>query len=171
MQPPSACYPVRLISAKGRVHGWNYESACTWDIFLPLHMGEMLNRQRKQPRMAKQEYLDDVHVRILRVTEDLRAIQRELNCAAMQAPSDPELMELLTQLPELESLDVLKMALDQMRHFLWFYVQVMTSGAEAEERPRPAGARKSAALIENYNHATDAALLRYFADAKNRKPN
>lgn len=120
--------------------------------------------------MAKQEYLDDVHVRILRVTEDLRAIQRELNCAAMQAPSDPELMELLTQLPELESLDVLKMALDQMRHFLWFYVQVMTSGAEAEERPRPAGAKKSA-LIENYNHATDAALLRYFADAKNRKPN
>src|SRR5438105_6207196 len=92
--------------------------------------------------MDKQEYLDDVHVRILRVTEDLRAIQRELNCAAMQAPSDPELMELLSQLPELESLDVLKSALDQMRHFLWFYVQVMTSGAEAEERPRPAGAKK-----------------------------
>jgi len=106
--------------------------------------------------MAKQEYLDDVHVRILRVTEDLRAIQRELNCAAMQAPSDPELMELLSQLPELESLDVLKSALDQMRHFLWFYVQVMTSGAEA---------------VDKYSAATDAALLRYFADAKNRKPN
>jgi hypothetical protein len=155
-----------------RVHGWNYESACTWDIFLLAGTGEMLNRHRKQTRMGKQEHLDDVHVRILRVTEDLRAIQRELNCAAMQAPSDPELMELLTQLPELESLDVLKSALDQMRHFLWFYVQVMTSGAEAEERPRPAGAKKPAAsLIENYNHATDAALLRYFADLKNRKPN
>lgn len=122
--------------------------------------------------MAKQEYLDDVHVRILRVTEDLRAIQRELNCAAMQAPSDPELMEILTQLPELESLDVLKGALDQMRHFLWFYVQVMTSGVEPEERPQPSGPRKPvSALIEKYNAATDAALLRYFADAKNRKPN
>lgn len=121
--------------------------------------------------MAKQEYLDDVHVRILRVTEDLRAIQRELNCAAMQAPSDPELMEVLTQLPELESLDVLKGALDQMRHFLWFYVQVMTSGVEPEE-PRAAAAKKPAsAMIEKYNAATDAALLRYFADAKNRKPN
>jgi hypothetical protein len=123
--------------------------------------------------MAKQEYLDDVHVRILRVTEDLRAIQRELNCAAMQAPSDPELMEMLSQLPELESLDVLKSALDQMRHFLWFYVQVMTSGNEPEERPRPSSNAKkpASALAEKCNAATDAALLRYFADAKNRKPN
>jgi hypothetical protein len=54
--------------------------------------------------MADQEYLDDVHVRMLRVTEDLRVIQRELNCAAMQAPGDPELMEALTQLPEIETL-------------------------------------------------------------------
>src|SRR5579864_131044 len=132
----------------------------------------MLDRLRKQPRMAKQEYLDDVHVRILRVTEDLRAIQRELNCAAMQAPSDPELMEVLTQLPELESLDVLKSALDQMRHFLWFYVQVMTSGEEPEEQPRSTTAQKAeASFVEKYSAATDAALLRYFADAKNRKPN
>src|ERR1700675_4985719 len=86
--------------------------------------------------MGKNDFLDEVHVRILRVTEDLRAIQRELNCAAMQAPGDPELMEALSQLPEIESLELLKSALDQMRHFLWFYVQVMTSGAEAEDRPR-----------------------------------
>ena len=157
-------------AAKTRFCGGNYESACTWDIFFLAGESEMLNRHRKQPRMPKQEYLDDVHVRILRVTEDLRAIQRELNCAAMQAPSDPELMELLTQLPELESLDVLKTALDQMRHFLWFYVQVMTSG-ETEEKPATAAKKPAAALVEKYNHATDAALLRYFADAKNRKPN
>ena len=64
--------------------------------------------------MSKQDYLDDVHSRMLRVTEDLRAIQRELNCAAMQAPGDPELMEALTQLPEIESIEVLKSALDQI---------------------------------------------------------
>src|ERR1700758_537689 len=112
--------------------------------------------------MAKQEYLDDVHVRILRVTEDLRAIQRELNCAAMQAPGDPELMEALTQLPEIESLELLKSALDQMRHFLWFYVQVMTSDSEAEERPRQAAPKtaptKEAAFIEKLKHPSDAAL-------------
>jgi hypothetical protein len=112
---------------------------------------------------------------MLRVTEDLRAIQRELNCAAMQAPGDPELMEALTQLPEIESLEVLKTALDQMRHFLWFYVQVMTSDAEAEERPRPSApknaATKEAAFIDKLKHPTDAALLRYYADSKTRKPN
>ena len=125
--------------------------------------------------MAKQEYLDDVHVRMLRVTEDLRVIQRELNCAAMQAPGDPELMEALTQLPEIECLEVLKSALDQMRHFLWFYVQVMTSDSEAEERPpqKPAKLQSAAGgqLVEKFKSLTDAALLRHYTDNKSRKPN
>ena len=128
--------------------------------------------------MSKQDYLDDVHSRILRVTEDLRAIQRELNCAAMQAPGDPELMEALTQLPEIESIEVLKSALDQMRHFLWFYVQVMTSDTEPEERPSSLttqspqnGRPKEPSFVEKYSQLTDATLLRYIADAKNRKPN
>ena len=124
--------------------------------------------------MAKENYLDDVHSRILRVTEDLRAIQRELNCAAMQAPGDPELMEALTQLPEMESIDTLKSALDQMRHFLWFYVQVMTSDEQPEERPAQGTPQKAVtepSFIEKYSHLTDAALLRYFTDSKNRKPN
>src|SRR5579863_10291063 len=86
--------------------------------------------------MGKGDFLDEVHVRILRVTEDLRAIQQTLNCAAMQAPSDPELMEVLCELPEIESLNVLKSALDQMRHFLWFYVQVMTNESEEGDRLR-----------------------------------
>ena len=133
----------------------------------------MLNRPRKST-MSKPDYLDDVHVRIMRVTEDLRAIQKELNCAAMQAPGDPELMEVLTQLPELESIDVLKSTLDQMRHFLWFYVQVMTSDSEVEDRQNQKAPRKpakDAAFMERLNHVTDAALLRYFAEGKNRKPN
>src|SRR5579863_10340224 len=86
--------------------------------------------------MEKGDFLDEVHVRILRVTEDLRAIQQQLNCAAMQAPGDPELMEALCQAPEIESLHVLKAALDQMRHFLWFYMQVMTSESEDAEQLR-----------------------------------
>ena len=124
--------------------------------------------------MANDNCLDDVHVRMLRVTEDLRVIQRELNCAAMQAPSDPELLEALTQLPEIESLELLRSALDQMRHFLWFYVQVMTTDAEAEEVcPAPAKSRSGTpgSFIEKYKTMTDAALLRHFADGKNRKPN
>ena len=125
--------------------------------------------------MTNDDYLDDVHVRMLRVTEDLRAIQHELNCAAMQAPNDPELMESLAGLPEIESLELLKSALDQMRHFLWFYVQVMTTGSEPEESPRPAGKKLRSAqaetLLEKYNSLSEAVLLRHFVNAKNRKPN
>ena len=57
--------------------------------------------------MGREDYLDEIHVRILRVTEDLRSIQRQLNCAAMEAPSDPELMEALSQLPEMDALQML----------------------------------------------------------------
>jgi len=124
--------------------------------------------------MAKEDLLDDVHIRILRVTEDLRVIQRELNCAAMQAPGDPELMEALTQLPELESIETLKSALDQMRHFLWFYIQVMTTDGEPNEtspQTSPAKSSTASSFIEKYNHLTDSALMRYFNDHKGRKPN
>jgi hypothetical protein len=131
----------------------------------------MVDRPKKA-EMAQDDYLDDVHVRMLRVTEDLRVIQRELNCAAMQAPGDPELMEALTQLPEIQSLEVLKSALDQMRHFLWFYVQVMTSDSEGETRPAMGSAQSAAAsVIERHKPMTDVALLRHYAEGKNRKPN
>jgi hypothetical protein len=125
--------------------------------------------------VAKDNYLDDVHVRMLRVTEDLRVIQRELNCAAMQAPGDPELMEALTQLPEIESLELLKSALDQMRHFLWFYVQVMTTDSEVQEQPRQNPAKMQSArergFLEKYKSLSEAVVLRHFVDGKNRKPN
>jgi hypothetical protein len=133
--------------------------------------------------MAREEFLEDVHIRILRVTEDLRVIQRELNCAAMEAPGDPELMELLNELPELESLEVLKSALDQMRHFLWFYVQVMTDGSEDGDQLRRSLRQNANNISEDlllsprmtaaqkFKQASDAALLRYLSDGKARKPN
>jgi len=124
----------------------------------------------------REQYMEDVHLRILRVTEDLRAIQRELNCAAMEAPNDPELTEALSDLPELEALEVLKSALDQMRHFLWFYVQVMTNDSEVGEKLRETLAQrvKQEAVErsrDKYDLAAEAMMLRYLADAKNRKPN
>jgi hypothetical protein len=122
-----------------------------------------------------QESMEEIHLRILRVTDDLRVIQRELNCAAMQAPGDPELMEALSDQPELESIQVLKSALDQMRHFIWFYTQVVTSDSEMGEKFRqtlrqevPA---RSPEFEQQFQSATDAIMLRYLADSKFRKPN
>ena len=120
--------------------------------------------------------MDEIHLRILRVTEDLRAIQQELNCAAMQAASDPEMMEVLSGNAELDSLQVLKSALDQMRHFLWFYMQVMTSDSELGDNIRRSlrqdGNRPQDELLqEQFQNATDAIMLRFLAENKHRKPN
>ena len=129
--------------------------------------------------MAKEDYLEDIKVRILRVTEDLRAIQRALNFAAMEAPNDPELMEALTQLPEMDAIQVLKTSLDQMRHFLWFYMQVMTNESDSGEKlretlrqraPEEAVVSAEASFLEKFK-CGDSVFLRYLTDGKNRKPN
>ena len=128
-------------------------------------------------RMAFED-MDDLHLRIARVTEDLRTIQQELNCAAMQAPSDPELMEALNSLSETEPIETLREALDQMRHFLWFYSEVMNNEPELGDKLRQAGQAttddkpKGAVLSWTGCHAPmNYVLLHHLSEAKRRKPN
>jgi hypothetical protein len=124
--------------------------------------------------------MDDLHLRIARVTEDLRTIQQELNCAAMQAPSDPELMEALNSLSETEPIDTLRIALDQMRHFLWFYAQVMNNEPEFGDKLRQAGTAKTvgdetpkleSSFLDQLSRADELVLMHHLAEAKRRKPN
>jgi hypothetical protein len=127
--------------------------------------------------MGNDTQMDDLHTRMLRVTEDLRVIQRELNCAAMQAPNDPELMEALSALPETEAIQVLCKSLDQMRHFLWFYIQVMSNDPELGDKLRQVKTQAAesgdldTSFLDKLTRADEAVLLRYLADAKDRKPN
>jgi len=128
--------------------------------------------------MGNDTQMDDLHERMVRVTEDLRAIQRELNYAAMQAPSDPELMEALSALPETEAIQVLTKSLDQMRHFLWFYNQVMSNDPELGDKLRQSNASQTVedgkvdtSFLDKLTRADEAVLLRYLADGKDRKPN
>jgi hypothetical protein len=129
--------------------------------------------------MARED-MDDLHLRIARVTEDLRTIQQELNCAAMQAPSDPELMEALNSLSEIEPIETLRSALDQMRHFLWFYSQVMNSEPELGDKLRQAAPAKAESdetpklensFLDQLSRADEVMLLHHMAQAKRRKPN
>jgi hypothetical protein len=128
--------------------------------------------------MGNDTQMDDLHTRMMRVTEDLRAIQRELNCAAMQAPSDPELMEALSTLPETEAIQVLCKSLDQMRHFLWFYTQVMSNDPELGDKLRQSNAARTVedskpdtSFLDQLTRSDEALLLRYLAESKERKPN
>jgi hypothetical protein len=128
-------------------------------------------------RMAFED-MNDLHLRIARVTEDLRTIQQELNCAAMQAPSDPELMEALSSLSETEPIETLRVALDQMRHFLWFYSQVMNSDPELGDKLRQAGpantdesVKSESAFLKRLTRADELMLLQHMTDSKRQKPN
>jgi hypothetical protein len=122
--------------------------------------------------------MDDLHTRMMRVTEDLRVIQRELNCAAMQAPNDPELMEALSTLPETEAIQTLCKSLDQMRHFLWFYSQVMSNDPELGDKLRQTSLLKGSeqgkpetTVLDHLTRADEALLLRHLVQSKERKPN
>jgi hypothetical protein len=129
--------------------------------------------------MGREDYIEELHLRIARVTNDLRTIQQELNCAAMQAPSDPELMEALNSLSETEPIQTLRSALDQMRHFLWFYSQVMNNETEPGGKLRPApttpgkdqNAKTENSFLDRLSRADEMMLLSYLADSKQRKPN
>src|ERR1700722_17157977 len=124
--------------------------------------------------------MNDLHLRIARVTEDLRTIQQELNCAAMQAPSDPELMESLNSLSETEPIETLRSALDQMRPFLWFYAEVMNNEPELGDKLRQASAAKTAtddapksgsSFLDQLSRADEGMLLHHPAESRRRKPN
>jgi hypothetical protein len=120
--------------------------------------------------------MDDLHLRIARVTEDLRQIQQELNCAAMQAPSDPELMEALNSHSETEPIETLRVALDQMRHFLWFYSEVMRNEPEFGDKMRQAATANNDSLksdslfFDKLSRVDELMLLHQVVDAKRRKP-
>jgi hypothetical protein len=124
--------------------------------------------------MARED-MNELHLRIARVTEDLRNIQRELNCAAMQAPSDPELMEALNSLAETEPIETLRSALDQMRHFLWFYSQVMSNEPELGDKLRQASQTSSdqaaKSFLDQLSRADELMLLHHLSETKQRKPN
>ena len=129
--------------------------------------------------MMPREELNDLHLRMARVTDDLRTIQRELNCAAMQAPGDPELMEALNSLSETEPIDTLRSALDQMRHFLWFYSQVVNTEPELGDKLRQAAAAQisgdehpklESTFLDHLSRADEIMLLHHLSEAKRQKP-
>jgi hypothetical protein len=84
-------------------------------------------------------------------------------------------MEALADPPEIETIQILKSALDQMRHFLWFYMQVVTSDSEMGEKFRETVRQENPVRVpemeQQFQSASDSIMLRYLAESKFRKPN
>lgn len=65
----------------------------------------------------------DLTTRIRRVTEDLQAIQLELDAAAKDNAHTPERDRMLRELASSDLLHEFKGAVDHMRHLLWSYIE------------------------------------------------
>ena len=83
-------------------------------------------------------------------------------------------------LAETEPIETLRSALDQMRHFLWFYSQVVNNEPELGDKLRQSAPAKTASdetpklestFLEKLSRADEVMLLHHLAEAKQRKPN
>jgi len=67
-----------------------------------------------------------------------------------------------------------------MRHFLWFYSQVLNNEPELADKSRPAAPekpsmdekpRRERSFMDQLTRADEIMLLHHLADSKRRKPN
>ncbi len=118
--------------------------------------------------------------RIRGVVDELSDIQGTLNRALLDGGDDNEAAP-FRSLADADALRDLKSVVDQLRHFLWFYLQVVSSNSEAGERTLQVlrHATKSAnamaatsplTFLERLNALTEYALVHYHEDTGG-KPN
>ena len=93
--------------------------------------------------------VEEVSQRIRRMTEDLRAIQEELNQTAALDPEHPDRSRLLNELVTLELLADFRSAIDHMRTFLWAYVEAATrkSGASVDSTLQVARIQRATEML------------------------
>lgn len=113
--------------------------------------------------------------RIERVIEDLSSIQRDLNSllmAEVHAPGGASV-----QPGDMERLKDMRQVLDQVRHFVWFYLRLTGADGQASQTarellcsPQPDVARRAEKLLESLGSMSQLLLLSQ-DPAGNRKPN
>jgi hypothetical protein len=112
---------------------------------------------------------------------ELAAIQDDLNRLLVEDTTNPVGSALYPAAGDLDALRDLKSVVDQMRHFMWFYLQVVTSGSESSERtlqllrqvskqPRVLHANSPLTFLERLNALTEYALVHYHEEP-GEKPN
>jgi hypothetical protein len=88
-------------------------------------------------------------------------------------------MEALGSLSEIEPIETLRVALDQMAHFLWFYSQVISNEPEFGDRMPPTGIttandqrrQRESSSLDQFPRVDELMLLRHQVDAKRQQPN
>jgi hypothetical protein len=130
--------------------------------------------------------LTDITTRIRRVTEDLQALHRELDEATRKASA--QRYAVVDELVEGALLDDLKNAVDNVRHFLWSYIEATTEDPAdlrsamqgyrmqrvtemlrlLKQEPELARSRQAVSFFEELNNIAHATVDRHIeeSDAK-----
>ncbi len=118
--------------------------------------------------------MNDITGRMRRITEELREVQQQLQNALLDGPIGPETIGPEEGPVMLEEVKDFKATVDQMRHFLWFFVQAVSEDESGEKliellRQAAHGIKQGSAL-DQINSVSDYAILHY-PIPPNRKPN
>jgi hypothetical protein len=118
--------------------------------------------------------------RIHDVAAELCAIQNELNQMLMAGISEGDGSPALRQAAAIAGVADLKLVIDQMRQFLWFFLQVVSGTEVGQETaqmlrklsldPRMARIADAVTFLQQFNASNEYALVRVGADGR-RKPN
>jgi hypothetical protein len=121
--------------------------------------------------------LDD---RIREVSDELCSIQKEMNRMLMRAISEGQGSPAHDHASALCSLADFKLVVDQLRQFLWFYLQVINEGEISEETarvlrraahdPRTDGEAYAINFLRQMNGSSEYALV-HVGPGGRRKPN
>jgi hypothetical protein len=121
--------------------------------------------------------LDD---RIREVSDELCSIQKEMNRMLMRAISEGQGSPAYDHASALSTLADFKLVVDQLRQFLWFYMQVVNESEISEETarvlrraqhdPRTDGETYAINFLRQMNGSSEYALV-HVGPGGRRKPN
>jgi hypothetical protein len=121
--------------------------------------------------------LDD---RIREVSDELCSIQKEMNRMLMRAISEGQGSPAHDHASSMSSLADFKLVVDQLRQFLWFYLQVINEGEISDETarvlrraahdPRTEGETYAVNFLRQMNGSSEYALV-HVGPGGRRKPN
>lgn len=117
--------------------------------------------------MDNANFIESLYLRLLRAANEIKALQQELDCLAMVAFNDPEVAEAMAALLDMDAPCALSAAMDEMRHNLWFYMEVLRNGSQLGDKLREhLGSEQCLPATVD-----DDVMLRYLAEHRNHKPN
>ncbi len=118
--------------------------------------------------------MNDITGRMRRITEELREVQQQLQNALLDGPIGPETIGPEEGPVMVDEVKDFKTTVDQMRQFLWFFVQAVSedeSGDKLVELLRQAAhGLKQVSALDQITSGSDYAILHY-PIPPNRKPN